>query len=152
MRVCRKTRLNCGKCHRWDMSNSEKLRQILEDHELYRSVQKMSSYAASTAAMSSSSYHPGSSQATIQAFEHRMPRAQLSNSTSGKASPSSDKHLTGNYVIFCISCAFYGNMRLLYFIFHLVRLLFYKSPIYNIICFCASSELKNDLFYRARKY
>ena len=77
-----------------NLNSSDKLRQILEDHELYRSVRKMSSYAAS----SMGTYHPGSpsqSQATLPAFEHKLPPAHLT-SNSGKASPSIDQNPTVN--------------------------------------------------------
>ena len=53
----------------------------------------MSSYAASSMA---GNYHPGSSsQATLPAFEHKLPRAHLTSS-SGKASPSLDQNPTGD--------------------------------------------------------
>ena len=73
-----------------DLNSSDKLRQILEDHELYRSVQKMSSYAAAASKVS-----PGSSpsQMTLPAYEHKMPRAHLASN--GKISPGLDPNPTG---------------------------------------------------------
>ena len=73
-----------------DLNSSDRLRQILQDHELYRSVRKMSSYAARS---------PGSSpsQVTLPAYEHKMPRAHLASST-GKASPSLDPNPTGKFL------------------------------------------------------
>ena len=88
-----------------NLNSSDKLRQILEDHELYRSVQKMSSYAASSMA---GTYHPGSSsQATLPAFEHKLPRAHLTSS-SGKASPSLDQNPTGN-ITNCLKTSFLSH-------------------------------------------
>ena len=55
------------------MSNSDRLRQILDEHELYTSIQKMSSYAAAAA---SPSYHGSTTNTTLLA-EHRLPRAHL---------------------------------------------------------------------------
>ena len=53
------------------MSSGEKLRQILDEHELYKSVQKMSSYAAGA----SSPILPNISDPL------RLPRAHLEKTT-----------------------------------------------------------------------
>ena len=76
---------------------SENLRQILDDHELYKSVQKMSSYAAQTSPrpISPRSY-VGSNTGTTLVAEHRLPRAHLNKS-------SSDLQI-GNSFQFCPNC------------------------------------------------
>ena len=64
------------------MSNSERLRQILNDHELYKSVQRMSSYAAQTSQPMSPLPYAGSNTGTTLVAEHRLPRAHLNKSSS----------------------------------------------------------------------
>ena len=65
------------------MSSSEKLRQILTEHEHSRYTQeKMSSFTFSRP-MSPSTYH-GSATTLQQTPDHKMPRAHLSDNKLGK--------------------------------------------------------------------